>query len=1159
MPDMNCSECQAELPPKAKFCSQCGTAVPSSCPSCGIETPPGAKFCHECGTSLAVVGGGASATAPSSAPGGPSPLLEPLKAPPISAPVPTLAHRTGELASELSGLMKTSDGGHAERRQLSVIFSDLASFTQLSQELDPEDLNAVVHEYYEVCRAVCDRYNGKIANYLGDGVLIFFGYPAAHEDDAHRAVRTGLAIVEGILALSQRLEHALGHPLAVRVGIHTGLMITDDDRGGDWQKMALGDTLNIAARIQSVARENSVVISQATRELVEGFFSYQSIGSHQLKGVETPQDLFRVTHESTARSRLEAIERSALTPMTGRDEETEILLREWELASQGEGRVLLMRGEAGIGKSRLVQMLKEHVASLPDAWMTPCQCSPYHQNTAMHPYIDLIERVVLKFDRSESVREKLKKLEGMLVQYGFHIPEALPIFGAFHSLPPEAGYTPSTAEPSQQRRFYMDSMLRILRERSEKQPLLFVVEDLHWIDPTSLETLKEIADGLEGHRMLALFTARLEFESPWGDHPRVQSLDLDRLPAEKIRSICRRVARGKGLPDEVLEQIIQRADGIALFAEELTKMIIGSALLEERGDHFELVGPLPELAIPSTLQDSLMARLDKLSTVKEIAQIAAVIGRSFTYELIRCLSPVEDAVLRHSLGQLVEADLLTRESDSPEAPYHFAHALIQEAAYQSLVKTRRRRYHLQIAEAIEEHFPEVTGFEPEVLAYHYAKAREGQRAVPYLQKAGDRASERSSHKEAIVHYQRALETIRQLPRNHQIWQTEIELLIGLGVSLTAIHGYGAEDVRRTYSRARDLCEQVGNMGKLFQARYGLWRLRMLRAEYDIATRQGEELLELAQRQENDAFLIAAHRSLGSTLFYRGQWRPAREHVETVIRMTTGPEYGDDTLIRDIYDVVDPRVTCHSYRAWILWMQGFPDQARAESQRALDLADQFEHPFSQALARSFATWLHQFIGDVEKVVELSKAAISLSNEYGFSFWVGWGRVLQGWAEARRGADAEESITRIHEGLAFWREKGSDLGRGYFLCLLAETHLNTGGWASALDALAQSQSFADQRDERYWESERIRLKGELSRARSNDSPQAETHFRQALEIATEQDTLSLQLRAATSLARHLHDQVRGTEARAALEPIYERFTEGFETPDLAAARELLESLG
>ena len=619
-PNTNCSDCEAELPPNARFCPQCGTAVKSLCPSCGIETERGAAFCHGCGSRL---GKSSESVTPS-----PAASPSPVEKAPASAPL--YEDLTGELADSLTGRFQFSEGGHAERRQLSVIFSDLASFTQLSQELDPEDLNAVVHEYYAACRAVCERYSGEIANYLGDGVLIFFGYPAAHEDDAHRAVRTGLAIVEAVIALSQRLENAIGHPLKVRVGIHTGLMITDDDRSGNWQRMAMGDTLNIAARIQSVAEENSVVISSATQKLVQGFFSYDSIGTHSLKGVETPQELYKVLHESTARCRLEAVESSSLTPLTGRDHEIDLLLGEWKRATEGEGRMLLMRGEAGIGKSRLVQMLKEHVADLPDAWMTPCQCSPYHQNTAMYPYIDLIERVVLRFDRAESARDRLKKLEGMLVQYGFHLPDSLTIFGAFHSLPPEAGYIPSTAAPAQQRRHYMDSMLRILRERSEKQPLLFVVEDLHWIDPTSLETLKEVANELKGRKIFALFTSRPEFESPWDDHPDVRTLDLDRLTPKKIRSICKRVARGKDLPEEVLEQINERADGIALFAEELTKMVIGSALLEERDDRFELLGPLPELAIPSTLQDSLMARLDKLSTVKEVAQIAAVIGRSFS-------------------------------------------------------------------------------------------------------------------------------------------------------------------------------------------------------------------------------------------------------------------------------------------------------------------------------------------------------------------------------------------------------------------------------------------------------------------------------------------------------------------------------------------------
>jgi predicted ATPase len=930
-----------------------------------------------------------------------------------------------------------------------------------------------------------------------------------------------------------------------------------DDRAGNWQQMALGETLNIAARVQAVAREGTVVMSRVTHGMVDGFFACRSIGVHRLKGVAEPMEIFSVSAESTARGRLEAAGRATLTPLTGRDTEVAELLGEWEQAAMNQGRALLIRGEGGMGKSRLVQMLKEHVANLPNAWLTPCQCSPYHQNTSMYPYIDLIERVVLKLDRSHSPRERLNKLEGMIVQYGFDPRESLPIFGAFHSLPPEAGYEASPLDPAQQRRHYMDAMRRILDERSMKQPLLFVVEDLHWVDPTTLETLKELVESIDGHQMLVIFTARPEFQSPWDGNPKVRTIDLPRLDAARTRTICQRVARGKLLPEEVLSQIIQRADGVPLFAEELTKMIIGSGLVQESGDAYLLTGPLTALAIPTTLQDSLMARLDRLNTVKEIAQIAAVIGREFSYDLIRYVFPLEDTFLRHSLGQLLDEEIIDQPAGQAEANYHFKHMLVQEAAYQSLVKGRRQHYHRLIAHALEEHFPEAAAAEPEVLAHHYTQANLGWQAIPYLQRAGAKAADRSSHNEAIGHYHNALEQVRALSDSSQRWQMEIQLLIGLGASLTAVRGYGAAEVERTYSRARDLCEQFGTPGQLFQSRYGLWRLHMLRAEYETATRDGEELLELATRQESEAFSIASHRALGATLFYRGHFLESMKHVLWVIEASE--RLGDeDTFIRDIYDVVDPRVTCHSYLSWNLWMLGRQEQAIVESKRAIDLAERLKHPFSIALAVSFATWLKQFCGQKERVKELAERSISHCQKHGFPFWIGWDQVLLGWANSHQAQGSAECVEFMHKGLAYWREKGSNLGCGYFFCLVADVHLRFGEGSAALDALAQAQAFMKETGEHYYKAERHRLHGDVMACMHPGSAAAERSYQRAMEIATAQGALAHQLRAAVSLARLWRTGGQADKASDLLKTNLQSWDVSEPHPLLLEAQELLEEL-
>jgi class 3 adenylate cyclase/predicted ATPase len=1114
---MNCDQCHNDNPAGAKFCAHCGSTIAPHCSQCGVVVLRNARFCHECGTSLT-----AGASAPPPVQRATEPPIEPVR---------------------------------AEQRQLSVIFSDLVSFTQLSQQLDPEDLNTVVHEYYAVCRAVCERYEGHVANYLGDGVLMYFGYPKAHEDDAHRAVRTGLAAIEGVAALNDRLERELNVRLSIRVGIHTGPMIVGDDRAGDWQKMALGETLNIAARVQGVALENTVVVSAVTHQMVEGFFASESMGTHALKGVAQPVELFRITAESTARGRLEATGRGMLTPLTGRAAQVDVLMNEWGKACAGEGRAVLISAEGGLGKSRLVQVIKEHVAAMSNAWLTPCQCSPYHQSTAMYPYIDLIERVVLKIERNDPPREKLRKLEGMLVQYGFMPEEAMPYFGPFHALSPEAGYTPRVMDPAQQRRKYMDAMLRILEDRSDKQPLLFIVEDLHWVDPTTLETLMELVRIVKKHKMMLLFTCRPEFHSPWTNDAAVLTMQLPKLDAQQTRELCLHVARGKRLPDEVLDQIMERADGVPLFTEELTKMIIGSGLMHEAPSGYELSGPLPPMAIPNTLQDSLMARLDRLAAVKEIAQIAAVIGREFSYEMIHYVHPLDDPVLQHSLGQLVEAEIIDERGIAPRSTYTFKHALVQEAAYRSLIKSRRQHHHRLIAHALEEHFPETTEVDPEMLAYHYGKANLGWQAIPYLLKAGDKAAARSAHSEAITHFERGLEMVKALSDTGQRWQLEIRLLIGLGASLSVTRGYGAKEVEHTYSHARDLCEQFGTPGQLFQASYGLWRLHMLRAEYHTATKQGENLLELASRQDNEAFLIAAHRALGATLFYRGEFQRAREHVESVIAMT-GVEGENTTLIRDIYDVVDPRVTCRSYRSWILWMQGHPDQAKQESLHAIALAERSDHPFSIALALSFATWLEQFLGNARRVRELASRAISHCESFGFPFWIGWNQVLLGWALAVEGDDPAAQIESVNKGLSYWKEKGSELGRGYFFSLLADVHLRAGEPMRAMEVLTRARTFMYERDERYWEAERQRLAGEAELAMGTESDQAVLRFKDALGIAQRQGGRSLALRAALSLVHVEMHEGLNNGAMAELNNVVNAFEEGEEMPELLEARSLME---
>jgi predicted ATPase len=631
--------------------------------------------------------------------------------------------------------------------------------------------------------------------------------------------------------------------------------------------LALGETPNLAARLQGIAAPNTVVISAATLQLLGGFFACQSLGTWLLRGLPQPLEVYQVLHESMARSRLEAAGSTSLTPLVGREQEVTLLRERWAQVKDGLGQVVLLSGEAGIGKSRLVQVLKEHVAAEPQAWLTPCQCSPYYQNTALYPMIDLLERVALRFEREESPPQKRSKLEGFLVQYGLPLAEAVPLFASLLSLPLPANYAPLTMSPAQQKQQTLQALLTILLRIAAQQPVLFVMEDLHWVDPSTLEFLSLLVDQGPTAHILALLTFRPDFSPPWTGRAHLTQVTLNRLPRRQAAEMTNQVVHGKALPTEVLEQVVAKTDGVPLFVEELTKMVLESGLLQEREERYELTGPLPPLAIPATLHDSLMARLDRLATVKALAQLGATLGREFSYELLQAVSPWDEGALQRGLHQLVEAEFLYQQGLPPQATYRFKHALIQDTAYQSLLRSTRQRHHQHIAQVLEELFPETVEAQPELLAHHYTEAGLSAPAIPYWLKAGQRASARSAHVEAITHLTRGIELLETLPATPQHSQHELPLHIALGASLIATKGYAAPEVEQTYARARQLCQHLEDPYQLYPVLRGLWSYYLVHAEYHTAHALGEQLLTLAQQTQDSAMLLAAHRALGSTLLY----------------------------------------------------------------------------------------------------------------------------------------------------------------------------------------------------------------------------------------------------------------------------------------------------
>jgi TOMM system kinase/cyclase fusion protein len=1041
----------------------------------------------------------------------------------------------------------------AERRQLTVMFCDLVDSTALAVQLDPEDLREVVRAYQDASAAMIQRFGGYIAQYLGDGLLVYFGYPQAHEDDAQRAVRAGLGLVAAMGELNARLAQRTGVRLAVRIGIHTGLVVVGEMGGGSRQEqLALGETPNVAARIQGLAAPDTVAISPATFRLVRGYFTCQDLGAHALKGLAAPLQVYRILGESAAQSRLEVAEASGFTPLVGRESEVALLRERWAQSQDGRGQVVLLRGEAGIGKSRLVEALRERVRR-EGATHIVFRCSPYYQNSALYPVIDHLQRF-LQWQRDDTPKAKLNTLERVLRTYRLPLEEAVPLFAALLSVPLPEGYPVLHLTPQRQRQKTQEALVAWLLEEAERQPVLAVWEDLHWADPSTLEWLNFVLDQTPTARMLTLLTCRPEFRPPWDPQAPVTQVILNRLGQAQIETMIAHLTGGKALPAEVVQQVVAKTDGIPLFIEELVKMILESGLVQEDADRYRLTGPLPPLAIPSTLHDSLMARLDRLSAARDLAQLGAVLGREFAYELLQAVSPLDEPMLQQGLAQLVDAELVYQRGLPPQSRYIFKHALIQETAYQSLLRSTRQRYHQRTAQVLEAQFPEMVETQPELVAHHYTEAGLAEHAIPYWQRAGQRANERSAHVEAIGHLTKGLEVLQALPDIPERAQQELDLQVALGRALIATKGQAALDVGQVFNRARELCQQVGGTQQLFRVLSGLHHFHIVRAELQTARELGEELLTLAQHIQDPTYLLGAHWTLGGARFCLGEFVLAREHWAQSIALYEPQQHHAHTALFGWNLGVFGR----AWAPHVLWALGYPDQALAMSREALTLAQELSHPFTLAIALAYAAILHQFRGEPHAVHMHAEAVIALCTEQQFAYYLAWGMTMRGWAKVAQGQDAE-GMAQMRHGLAALRATGAALRLPYYLALLAEGCGRTGQAAEGLTLLADALAQAHKAEESWTEAELHRLKGELLLSLSADhQAEAEGCFHQALAVASRQQAKTLELRVATSLGRLWQQQGKRAEARELLASIYGWFTEGFDTADLQEAKALLEVL-
>jgi class 3 adenylate cyclase/predicted ATPase len=1044
---------------------------------------------------------------------------------------------------------------NAERRQLSILFTDLVDSTKLSGKLDAEDYREIVRAYQATCADVIERFNCHLAQTLGDGLLIYSGYPIAHENDAERAIRVGLGILDAIRTLNEWLEQDKGIQLALRVGIHTGsVVIGEVGAGSRLEQLALGEVPNVAARIQGLAEPDTVIISEATYQLVEGYFECEPLGAHDLRGVSQPIAVYRVLRESGVQNRLDIASTRGLTPLVGRESEVALLLERWEQAKAAQGQVILLSGEAGIGKSRLVQVLKDHLADEPHTrW--ECRSSPYYHNTALYPIINLIERT-LRWQPDDTTEEKLAKLEQQLSQYHLPLEETVPLFAPLLSLSaPDDRYPQPNFSPQQQRQKTLEAILAVLLELAEQHPILFILEDLHWTDPTSLELLDLLIEQTPTASLCVLLTCRPEYQPSWSHRSYLTEITVNRLSWDQIERMAHHVVGGKILPTDIIQQLVAKTDGVPLFVEEMTKALLESGYLKEMDGRYELTGALSSLAIPVTLQDSLMSRLDRLVSAKGIAQLGAVMGRQFSYELLQAVSQLDETMLQHELGRLVDAELVYQRGLPPQATYTFKHALIQDTAYESLLRRTRQGYHRHIAEVLEERFPETAETQPELLAHHYTEAGLDELAIPYWQRAGQQAAQRSAHQEAIGHLTKGIEALQTLPDTPERTQQDLLLHVALGVSLMAVKGRTAPEVERVYTRARTLCQQVGDTPQLFPVLRGLFLFYLNCGQRQTAQELAEQLLRQAERQPEMAPRMLGHYLLGQALFLRGALEEAAQHFAQAI---AAYDLREHRQLAHVYGI-DLGVITRSLGALVLWLRGYPDRALVQSQEAWTLAREVAHPLSLVLAQVWLACLHQFRQEAQAAHDWAAGSIALAVQQGFSAqYVAWGTMPQGWALTQQ-AQWAAGMAKLREGSEAAFATGSELWRPYFLALLAEAAGAVGQPEDGLRLLAEAQDVMTRTDERFYEAELSRLMGVLHLARSPAAQaEAEGHMRHALNVARRQQAKSWELRTALSLSRLWQQQGKRAEAYELLAPIYEWFTEGVDTADLQEAKLLLVEL-
>lgn len=1059
-----------------RFCGACGKPLPAACGSCGFENPAGFRFCGGCGGPIS----GAGATQPVR-PASPAPGPSPAESQPLS-----------------------SDG---ERRHITVVFCDLVGSTELSSRLDPEDLRIVIREYQAAAVEALEALGGFVAQYLGDGILAYFGYPVAHEDDSVRAIRAGLDLIEAVAARADAIERVHGVRPAVRVGIHAGPVVAGEmGAGGTRERLALGRTPNLAARLQDAAAPGTVVISQNLHGLVRDFFDCEDMGERRFKGIEAPQKVFRVLRPTDVRDRVELAASRGLSGLVGREAELALLQRHYTGAKEGRGQVVLIGAEAGLGKSRLSHALKHATASEPRTWLT-CHCSAYHQSSALYPVIDMLSHQITVAPGPDGA-DRATKARRLLGRLGLESDENLALLAALLDLPLAPDIAPLAISRQKQHEKTLGLLLAMLLASARDNPMVLVVEDLHWVDPSTIELLDLVVKQGSTSGILALFTHRPSWQSVWMGRAHVASISLDRLTDLDVRRLVRELTGNRALPPEVMDQLLAKTDGVPLFVEELWKMIRESGLLVEREDRYELSGPLPPLAIPATLKDSLAARLDRLASDRDLLQLAALIGREFSFPMLAAASGRSEPEVAMLLGRLVEAEFLHQRGLPPDATYVFRHALIQDAAQESLLRSSRQAYHARIAHAMVERFPDLVANEPEIVARHFTEAGLAEQAVEHWLAAGQRAVSRWANAEAIVHLRKGLEVLATLPESPARHRTELAIQTTLASAYMATQGFGSEAARTAFDRASSLVEHAPDPESGLWLRVGMHAYYTSCADYPPSVQLAEATLGSSAAASDPRLRYLGHYMHVIPLFYEGSFGEARRHLDLAGELLdANPGLA---LIQPLG--LDYAVISEHFLGMTAWIQGETAAGLARSVSASAGLGAGRTPFDLACSRLLEGHCLALARDIGSAATVLDEVVALSAQHGL--FVGLHGAALG-ASCR--VASMDDLAGARAALDHYRQAGLRDWLSLFLLEFAHACVRVGDLDGAEATLAESLAFVEATGQRFAEAELRRLSGDVALARGNREA-ARVFWSSAVEVARKQGARSFEQRAAARLAEH-----------------------------------------